>query len=798
MTPTRSAATIAGFMSRPPEPSPPPPLPSERLRVGDCLVDVPLREILAPGARRPRRITPKAMGVLLSLVEHQGRVVSRDALLAEVWPDTLPTNDVITQAITQLRKAFDDERGNPRYIETIAKNGYRLLTPVTWLDAVVSAGATARSERNDRARHEAVLVDPSRTTAEHPSFPDPGREDAVAAIPLAAAPSARGAWSSILGAIVAVAVLVGAIVLWSMLRAPAPQDARANSAMALPSERPYRLITSMPGFELAPTLSPDASMVAYVAIPEHARATAIMVQTTDQTPPRALSHPSGAAEDSAPAWSPDGRSVAFLRVEPGAACRIMVIAANGGAEREVGTCDHRSSPSFDWTPDSHGLVFGSMPTALGVVGMRQLDLASGEWTALNYRRGRADLDTTPRYSPDGRWIAFVRNAPLGDFWRVPAEGGEAERLTELRADVRGWDWLPDGSGLLFGRAVDGDIRMYRLDFDSGRISDTGIADAQSPVAARTRPAAVFVQRKPYFGLYRVAVPEQSGGLVHVVEPLFASSARDVLPSVAPDSRQLVFVSDRSGSNGLWWADLQRPESLRMIAGVQPATRYVSSWSADARSVLVSGRDRDGRPVVHEVVPSSGRVSQLDLPLNEPVQALYLPDPSRILVLAGAGDGHLRLHLFDRSQSPMRILAAIDDVSQVQLDPVGQRVLFTRPTRSGLWQADLALSPGSVRELNAEEPISDRYRLWAVAGDGQIRYIEQLQTCAARLRRIGLGDAPAAPPLCLDQSRRAAINGFSVSPRGDAVYVALVEWDGADIGYMDLLQAPKTEVPGWFK
>ncbi|NUO74453.1 MAG: biopolymer transporter Tol [Lysobacter sp.] len=783
-------------MSRPPEPSSQPQPPSERVRVGDCLVDVPLREILAPGARRARRITPKAMGVLLSLIEHQGRVVSRDALLAEVWPDTLPTNDVITQAITQLRKAFDDERGNPRYIETIAKNGYRLLTPVVWLGVEADAGHAARSERAPPA---AALVDPSRTTAEHPAFPDAHAADAVDAIPAVAAPSARGAWSSILGVIVAVAVLVGAIVLWSMLRAPAPpQDARAASAIPLPSERPYRLITSMPGFELAPTLSPDASMVAYVAIPERARATAIMVQTTDQTQPRMLSHPSGIAEDSAPAWSPDGRWIAFLRLEPGSACRIMMIAANGGAEREVGTCDHRSPPSFDWTPDSHGLVFGSMPTALGVVGMRQLDLASGEWTALNYRRGRADLDSAPRYSPDGRWIAFVRNAPLGDFWRVPAEGGEAERLTELRADIRGWDWLPDGSGVLFGRAIDGDVRMYRLDFDSGRITDTGIVDAQSPVAARSREAAVFVQRKPYFGLYRVMLPAQSGGLVHVVEPLFASSARDVLPSIAPDSRQMVFVSDRSGSNGLWWADLQRPESLRMIAGVQPATRYVSSWSADARSVLVSGRDRAGRAVVHEVVPSSGRVSQLDLPLTEPVQALYLPDPNRLLVLAAAGDGHLRLHLYDRRASPMRALAAIDDVSQAQIDPVGQRVLFTRPTRSGLWQADLALSPGSVRELNAEEPISDRYRLWAVAGDGEIRYLEQLQNCAARLRRIGLGDATTAPPLCLDQSRRAAVNGFSVSPRGDAVYVALVEWDGADIGYMDLLPAPKTEVPGWFK
>src|SRR5688572_31963665 len=119
-------------MPRPSEPTTSP-LPSERLRVGECMVDVPLREIRAPGKRRPLRITPKSMGVLLVLVEQAGRVVSRDAPMAEVWPDTLPTNDVVTQAITQLRKAFDDERGNPHYIETIAKNGYRLLAPIEWV-----------------------------------------------------------------------------------------------------------------------------------------------------------------------------------------------------------------------------------------------------------------------------------------------------------------------------------------------------------------------------------------------------------------------------------------------------------------------------------------------------------------------------------------------------------------------------------------------------------------------------------------------------------------------------------------
>ena len=53
----------------------------------------------------------------------------------------LPTDDVVTQAVTQLRKAFDDGRDNPRYIETIAKYGYRLLASVEMLDEVAPDGS---------------------------------------------------------------------------------------------------------------------------------------------------------------------------------------------------------------------------------------------------------------------------------------------------------------------------------------------------------------------------------------------------------------------------------------------------------------------------------------------------------------------------------------------------------------------------------------------------------------------------------------------------------------------------------
>ena len=771
------------------------PLPSERLRVGECVVDVPLREIRAPGKRRPLRITPKSMGVLLVLVEQAGRVVSRETLMTEVWPDTLPTNDVVTQAITQLRKAFDDERGNPRYIETIAKNGYRLLAPIEWVHTggpSASAEVVASDER---------WADPTRTTAKYPAIAGADPSEPLAPVPYPATSTPRGTWTSIATVVVAVALLVAGLVTWALVRAPVLTHEEAPVAVSgmqgLRSERPYRLITSAPGFELSPALSPDAGLVAYVAIPEGQRGTAIMVQTTEQTQPRQLTRPPEGADDTSPAWSPDGRWIAFMRLTEGS-CSIRLVTPNARAEHEVGSCDRRSPPTFDWTPDSNGLIFGSMSTEQGSAGLRVLDLDSGQWRKVDYPHDPDELDADPRYSPDGRWIVFVRNAPLGDFWRIPAQGGNAERLSRLRADLRGWDWSPSGRGLLFSAMVDGEYRLFRLDTSTGEARPVGVDDAQAPVAARSRRAIAFVQRRPYFGLYRVQLASGDGpGRVHVVEPLFASSSRDLLPSIAPDGRQLAFVSDRSGSNGLWVGDVNQPDTLRMMGGVRPGTRYAPAWSPDSRRLLATGTDAHGRGVVQEVMAASGQVSTLPLPDADPLQAQYTADPNRLLVLAASPDGAPQLRLYDRSTNPWRSLGRIDGVSDFEVDSVRNRILFTRLTEAGLWEVALDLSPKSIREVSTAEPTADRYRMWTVTPAGEIKYLERLQNCAASLRRIVPADP--AQPRCLDQLRRSAVNGFSLGgPRGEVAYLALVDWDGADIGYMELPKETAEVVPGWIK
>lgn len=73
------------------------------------------------------RVEPKQMDVLFLLVEKAGTVVSKDEIVATVWDGAFVTESVITRAVASLRKALGDDARAPRYLETIAKRGYRLL-----------------------------------------------------------------------------------------------------------------------------------------------------------------------------------------------------------------------------------------------------------------------------------------------------------------------------------------------------------------------------------------------------------------------------------------------------------------------------------------------------------------------------------------------------------------------------------------------------------------------------------------------------------------------------------------------
>src|SRR5262245_18950945 len=98
------------------------------LRIGGFILE-PSRNLLI-GPEGELNLEPKVVDVLLTLANRQGVVLSRDELIAAVWRQEFGADERLTRAISVLRKAFQDERGAARYIETVPKRGYRLVATV--------------------------------------------------------------------------------------------------------------------------------------------------------------------------------------------------------------------------------------------------------------------------------------------------------------------------------------------------------------------------------------------------------------------------------------------------------------------------------------------------------------------------------------------------------------------------------------------------------------------------------------------------------------------------------------------
>ena len=97
-------------------------------RLGDSVVR-PTRNILESGSGDVR-ISPKSMAVLLRLADARGKVVTRNELFDAVWPGQSVSEDVLTQSISEIRKALGDTARESKYVETVPKRGFRLVVDV--------------------------------------------------------------------------------------------------------------------------------------------------------------------------------------------------------------------------------------------------------------------------------------------------------------------------------------------------------------------------------------------------------------------------------------------------------------------------------------------------------------------------------------------------------------------------------------------------------------------------------------------------------------------------------------------
>src|ERR1019366_5121481 len=103
-------------------------------------------------AGTPVQLEPKALRLLVYLIENRNRLVRKQELLDKVWPDAMVTENALTRAIVLLRKALNEDPRVPRYLETIPTAGSRFIANVTTQDGASSAGPIAAEAPAPTAR----------------------------------------------------------------------------------------------------------------------------------------------------------------------------------------------------------------------------------------------------------------------------------------------------------------------------------------------------------------------------------------------------------------------------------------------------------------------------------------------------------------------------------------------------------------------------------------------------------------------------------------------------------------------
>jgi serine/threonine protein kinase len=354
----------------------------------------------------------------------------------------------------------------------------------------------------------------------------------------------------------------------------------ARPRLISPGEQKVIPLTTYRGNELSPSFSPEGSQITFSWDGDDLRNQDIYVKLMEQgTPLRLTTHP---ARDERPAWSPDGRLIAFERENT-----VYVISPLGGPERLL---IPEAEGKLSWLPDSSGLLYTHRPSENDAAAVWLFDISSGAKRRLTNPTPGGPGDLHPTVSPDGRELAFIRwsTAYHADLYLAPIQGGEPRRLTRDERGLYGVCWTPAGNELIFSSERGGDRSLWRILVRRLGPSEperlTGVSDNS------TAPAIALVTRTQLTRLAYQRTEEDLNIWRYQLEgektpaARFLSSTRmDAIPQYSPDGTRVAFVSDRSGHVELWTCDSEG-SNLVQVTSVMGSSLGSPRWSPNGDQI----------------------------------------------------------------------------------------------------------------------------------------------------------------------------------------------------------------------
>jgi Tol biopolymer transport system component/predicted Ser/Thr protein kinase len=562
--------------------------------------------------------------------------------------------------------------------------------------------------------------------------------------------------------VLAASVIITAGATWFAAR-------RGNDASAVI----VRPLTTMPGDEMTPAISPDGRMVAYVWDPREGEAVDLYVRLIDRGAPLRLTSDRDA--ETTPVWSPDSQRIAYVRFAEGRQATIYEVPALGGGERRIG-----AGRAYAWSPDGNWLLAGDgvSGTFLTASSLKLVSVQDGETRPLPQPPiGQVD----GAVFLDAQTILAIGNEKPGQVSLCRLSLGQrlwsARRITGVAAG--GTLALgPGGDEIVFDAPIRAGQprRLARAPAEGGEAAALSFGmNGTWPSISRTGDRMVFESNFENANIYRVAAwPGLGGG--QKPERWISGPAVEDSPAISPDGARIAVSSTRAGQSQIWLShiDGSNPRPLTNLIG---GTVGSPVWSPDGKMIAFDAR-LEGNPDVWVAPADGGAPKRLTDDRAEDVLPCWSPDGKYIFFSSRrAGEPRLfRVPAAGGAAEPW----SKGEARAARLSRDGKYTYFLRSgAGGGLWRMPAG---GGEEEFVLAEV---NHRNFIPLADG-VYFFRILRTSGAQ-GRAGAGEAcfyrfsaRKVEKLGFTTTRPMRQNSIGMSPDGQWIFFVQVDSQGRDL------------------
>jgi len=670
--------------------------PSRIIRFGVFEINLATGELRQRGQKV--KLQEQPFQILVALLERPGELVTREELHSKLWPaDTFVDFDHgLNAAVKRLRDALGESAERPIFVETVARRGYRFIGNVE------QSGATSP----DLSRQSGPTLD-----AEKGLIPVQGLLETVSR------PWSRN-WRFALAGLVIVGV-AGLTAAWLLLR----KELRSNVSNASPTLQRLTTNPSQNGI-IASAISPDGKYLAY------SDKTGVYLRLLSTGELHALLP--NVSNVTSLAWFPDGSQLLASWATPPENKQLWALSIVGGAPRQLSNEGWAASVS----PDGSQILF-----------LKRADFAEMGHEIWVMRTNGADPRkllsfpeeqvATPAWSPDGKWIAYVKNrfGPYAQETWIEAfnleQGTSKTLLTGQSVEGWGMTWLPDGR-LIY--AIDEPLSIpnssnfwtARIDLSSGQFVEqpvritSGDGFVVKPSTTADGKRLVFNRTRPQADIY---VAEFSAQRLQLGTPqqLTFDDADDLPFDWTLDNKAVLFISSRTGTEGIFRQRISETSAEMLVSDGE--RKKICRLSPDGTQVLylVSTNPADNFARVRLMRASvNGGPPQMVLEAPGLDNYQCSRSPAAVCVFSQQNKGELAFSIFDLKSGKSREFTNLQHPAlgwNWSLSPDGALIAAT------VFGADenrirlLPVSGGAVRDLRVKGHTGFNSVDWAADSKG---------------------------------------------------------------------------------